>query len=82
MPFPNFGKAKGGIGASGGKLKELFNPANMKKKVKTAIQAKIPSGGPKIAPEMPKMKKKLTAEKPKLLIAKGASKLFGQKKAS
>lgn len=77
MAFP----AKG-IGASGGKLKELFNPANMKKKVKTSMQAPIKSGGIKIAPEMPKMKKKLTAEKPKLLIAKGANKMFGQKKVA
>lgn len=77
-----FGKPAGNIGASGGKLKELFNPANMAKKTKTAMQAQVPSGGPKIAPEMPTFKKKLTPEKPKLLIARNAGKLLGKQKTA
>jgi hypothetical protein len=41
------------IGPSGGMLKKIFDPATFKKKTKTALQSKIPSGGIKIKrPEM------------------------------
>lgn len=42
------------IGPSGGMLKKMFNPANVKKKTKAALGYAKP-GGPKIDKEQPKI---------------------------
>lgn len=75
-----------GIAPSGGMLKKLFDPATMKKKMKTSMNV-APAGGPKIKPavaqaNVPAFKPRLTKEKPKLMMARAADKVLGAKRAS
>lgn len=65
------------VGPSGGALQRLFNPANMKKRMKSAMGVAPPGGHGLQATEGPTFKKRLVQEKPKLLMARNAGRVLG-----